>query len=163
MRFSTLTVILGFLASASCVSVKLAQPDAKRATGVKFEAPRAPFTADSRKEVDASWQNPNNGNLISYLSDCTDQSDPSLESIVQGALGGLTEMHFDKKETLTMQGREARRVVVSGKVDGVPSQIDMLAFKRDSCIYILSYVGVQKAFAGDHAAFDKFVEGFRAP
>ncbi|MGZ3722866.1 MAG: hypothetical protein ACXVA9_08060 [Bdellovibrionales bacterium] len=163
MRFATLTVLLISLAIADCVSVKLAAPEAKRATGVSYVSPPKPFVKDASKEVDAAWQNPKNGNLISYLTDCQDDNDTSLESIIQGALGGLVEMKFDKKENTTIQNREARRVVVSGKVDGVPSQIDLLTFKRDSCIYILSYVGVQKTFHEDHAAFDKFVEGFRAP
>jgi hypothetical protein len=161
MRFATL-IILGFSLSG-CVSVKLAQQEAKRATGVKFSAPAKPFSPDGTKEVDAAWQNPKNGNLISYLTDCQDDNDPTLDTILQGALGGITELKFDKKESPAIQGREARRVVVSGKVDGVPTGIDMIAFKRDSCIYILSYVGVQKTFNEDHAAFDRFVEGFRAP
>jgi hypothetical protein len=62
-----------------------------------------------------------------------------------------------------MQEREGRRVHAAGKVDGVPTEIDLLAFKRNHCIYILSYVGVKKAFTEDRSAFTKFIEGFRAP
>lgn len=115
------------------------------------------------KDVDAAWKNPKNGNLISYLTDCHDESDPALDFIVQGALGGLTDLKYDRKDSPMIQGREARRVVASGRVDGVPSKIDLLAFKRDNCIFILSYVGVQKSFAENHSQFERFIEGFRAP
>jgi hypothetical protein len=161
MRFATLIAITGFL--TCCVSVKLAQQEAKRASGVKFQEPASPFNRESNKDVDASWQNPRNGNLMSYLSDCQDDNDPTLESITQGALGGITDLKYDKQSTESVQGREGRRVLVTGNVDGVKSKIDMLAFKRDNCIYILSYVGVEKSFSADHAAFDKFIQGFRAP
>ena len=101
--------------------------------------------------------------MISYLTDCHDDSDPALDFIVQGALSGLSGLQYERKESPTVQGREARRVVASGKVDGVPSKIDLLAFKRDNCIYIISYVGVEKSFAENHSQFEKFMEGFRAP
>lgn len=161
MRFATL-ISIGLLL-ANCVSVKLAQQEAKRAIGVKFAEPGNPFQSDKSKDVDAAWQDPKTGNTISYLTDCADPNDPTLESIIQGALGGITELKYDKKDNTTFQGREARRVLVSGNVDGVMTKIDMLTFKRDNCIYILNYVGVEKSFAQDHAAFDKFVQGFRAP
>jgi hypothetical protein len=163
MRFSTLSAILIPLLCAGCVSVSLATKAEKRATGVKYDSPASPFQSESRHDVDGAWKNPKTGNLISYLTDCQDENDPSLDSVLQTALGGLTDMKTEKKESPTIEGREGRRTVVSGKVDGIASKIDMLAFKRDECIFILSYVGVEKPFEKDHAAFDKFIEGFHAP
>jgi hypothetical protein len=135
----------------------------KHAEGVKFSEPGSPFRKETREDIDGAWKNEKNGNLISYLTDCQDQSDPTLETIVQGAISGLSEMKIDSSENPIVQGREARRVVAQGKVDGVASKIDLLAFKRNHCIYMLSYVGVSKAFDKDHAQFDKFIQGFYAP
>jgi hypothetical protein len=163
MRSSALNFFLISIACSGCVSVSLAKSEVKRATGVQITQPSKPFETESRKDVDAAWKNPKNGNLISYMTDCQDENDPGLDNIVQGALSGLTDLRYDKKESPTLDNREARRVLVSGKVDGVPSQIDLVVFKRDSCIYILSFVGVQKSFGQDQGQFDKFVEGFRAP
>jgi hypothetical protein len=92
-----------------------------------------------------------------------DATDPSLDHIVGGLLGGLASVKRESDETVTVQGREGKRVLAAGKVDGVPTHIDLLVFKRNQCIYILSYVGVSKAFPADRAAFNKFIEGFRAP
>ncbi len=148
----------------SCVSVSLSPPDeAKRASGVVFKNPHSRFSKESRQDVDAAWKNNANGNVISYLSDCKDPSDPSLDSILQGVLSGVSELQPVSRQTITHQAREARRVVVSGKVDGVPTMMDLMVFKRNQCIYILSYLGVQSSFAADQSQFNTFIEGFRAP
>lgn len=163
MRLATLIWLFISLFLTSCVSVSLGSHEIKRATGVSFSEPSTPFTKQSRKDVDGAWKNSRNGNMISYLSDCQDESDPALDYIVQGALTGVSELKFDKRDDLTIQGREGRRVLARGKVDGVPSAMDLLVFKRDNCIYILSYVGVQSAFGDNREQFNRFVEGFRAP
>ena len=149
--------------TASCISVSLGNHPTKHAVGVSYKSPSSPFAAESRDDVDAAWKNPKNGNLISFLSDCMDDTDPTLDSIVQGSLSGLSDLHFQSTQNPTMQGREARRVLASGKVDGVPTKIDLIAFKRNRCIYILSYVGVEQNFDQDHGQFDRFLAGFVAP
>lgn len=155
---------LSVLLCSGCVTVNLGQGGkGKRAEGVEIREPASPFEADKRDDVDAAWKNPKNGNVISYLSDCKDPSDPPLDNIVQGVISGLTELQIDSKESTMHQGREARRVAATGKVDGVLSAIDLMVFKRNTCIYILTYVGVKKSFPENRAEFGRFVEGFRAP
>jgi hypothetical protein len=152
------------LGLVGCVSVRLMPSDYnKRATGVQFVQPPAPFQPESREDVDGAWKNQSNGNLISFLSDCQDPSDPTLESVVQGALVGLNDLKIDSNFSTSVQGRDARRVQASGRVDGVPSSIDLLAFKRNRCIFILTYVGVKSSFKENHDQFDRFIAGFRAP
>lgn len=165
MRYATSFFILMLIpALTSCVSVNLGPSNtAKRASGVEYVEPGKPFSVKSVKDVDAVWKNEANGNSISYVSDCKDVTDPSLDQITNGLLGGLRGAKRESDETVMVQGREGKRVLVSGKVDGVPTQVDLLVFKRNHCIYILSYVGVSNAFATDRGAFNKFVEGFRAP
>jgi hypothetical protein len=165
MTFSkaALTLLFTVFTATGCVSVNLPGGTNKPASGVKYEEPASPFEKDPRKDVDQSWRNPKNGNVISYLSDCSDASDPSLDSIVQGVLGGLSDLNTESTETQTIQNREARRVLAGGKVDGVPTKIDLAVFKRNHCIYILTNVGVEKSFAQDRAAFNAFIKGFRAP
>jgi len=163
MRFATLIWLFVSALVAACVSVSFGSHETKRATGVNYSEPSSPFAREDRSDVDGAWKNSRNGNLISFITDCHDESDPPLETIVSGAMNGLSDLKYEKREAPMIQGREGRRVLASGKVDGVPSQIDLVAFKRDNCIYILSYVGVQSAFAADHAQFDHFLERFHAP
>ena len=44
----------------------------------------------------------------------------------------------------------------------MPTQIDLLVFKRNMCIYILTYVGVKKSFSDNRPAFQIFLDGFVA-
>lgn len=153
------TLLSGF----GCVTVKIADTDVKRAEGVKLKEPELPFAKDDRDEVDAAWKNGQNGNVISYLSDCKDPTDPPLSQITAGVVSGLAELKILEEKSVSVQGREGRRLHASGKVDGVPTEIDILAFKRNHCIFVLSYVGVKAAFPANRSAFNSFIEGFRAP
>jgi hypothetical protein len=159
----TVLIFTTLLLGTGCVTVKLGGQESQRADGVTFRDPPSPFVRDNRIEVDAAFKNPRNGNVISYLSDCKDPTDPPLDSIVTGVLAGLTEMKTESKEPLQILGREGRRVVAHGKVDGVLSGIELLVFKRNQCVYILSYVGVKDAFSENRADFNRFIEGFRVP
>ncbi len=149
--------------SSGCVTVKLANESGKKADGVTVNEPGKPFVKESRGEVDAAWKNSKNGNTISYISDCGDPTDPPLEQIVNGVVSGLGDMKTLEETTPIIQDREGRRVHVAGKVDGVHTEIDLLTFKRNHCIYILTLVGVKKAFAEDRPSFAKFIDGFKAP
>lgn len=163
MRFITLFIFLTAVLSNGCVTVKIGGSESKRAEDVKYSAPPDPFQAEERTDVDAAWKNKKNGNVISFLSDCKDPSDPPLDQIVSGVMSGLSEIKYESEDSPLVQEREGRRVLASGKVDGVPTQIDLLVFKRNHCIYVLSYVGVKKAFAADREHFNRFVQGFKAP
>ncbi|MBX3023117.1 MAG: hypothetical protein KF799_15685 [Bdellovibrionales bacterium] len=164
MNNTALIYILVSILLSGCVTVKLdGGGKGSRAEGVTYRAPGNGFAEETRASVDAAWKNPKNGNVISFLSDCKDPSDPPLDQIVQGIVSGLSDLKTESSETVTVQGREGRRVVAFGKVDGVPSGIELLVFKRNMCIYMLSYVGVKKAFADNRADFSRFVEGFQAP
>lgn len=162
MKASVIVILLSF-AAAACVDVNIGPRRIKHASDVHYKEPDRPFEKDDRSDVDAAWKNGSNGNLISFLSDCQDDYDPALDGIVQDTLTGLSDLKIESTQSPTFQAREARRVVATGKVDGVPSKIDLLVFKRNRCTYILTYVGVLNAFDADHAKFDQFLKEFRAP
>lgn len=164
-KFFFYMTILLFLTGTSCVSVKLSSDSgtSKRAVGVQYSEPSKPFAKNENPDVDASWQNGKNGNVISYLSDCKDPSDPPLDNIVAGVVAGVNDLKFESREDIEVQGREGRRLLATGKVDGVASAIDMVVFKRNQCIYILTYAGVKSTFPANRADFTKFVQGFKAP
>lgn len=159
---STRYCILVFIL-CSCVSVSVATKKSVHATGVSYGAPALPFERTSGDNVDAIWRNPKNGNAISYLSDCGDDSDPPLPSIESGVLSGLFPYTYQSQSDQKFEGRAARRVQVTGHVDGVPSVVDLLIFKKNSCIFILSYVGTEQYHAADMQRFDKFISRFHAP
>ena len=158
-----LTILIS--SCTACVSVKLSTDGngTKRAEGVQYVEPTRPFAKNENPDVDASWQNSKNGNVISFLSDCKDPSDPPLDNIVAGVVAGVSALKIESSEVVEFQSREGRRVLATGNVDGVPSAIDMLVFKRNFCIYILTYAGVKNSFPANRDEFTKFVQGFKSP
>lgn len=148
--------------SVSCVSVRLANPEVKKADGVRYSAPGGDFASFSPDHLDAAWKNPKNGNSISYLSDCDPKNDPSLNSIQKGILQGIQKQEV-LLEYKRFNGRQALFTEVKGEVDGIPSQIKLVILRKNKCIYVLTYVGLDSHFGTNQKEFDSFVRGFQAP
>jgi hypothetical protein len=163
MMAATLKTAILALCMTGCISVNLSNNKLQKAAGIKFQSPEAPFEKASGENVDQIWRNPKNGNAISFLSDCSDSSDPSLVAIEQGVLSGLYPYSYESQTQMTFDGRAARKSRIKGTVDGVASIVDLMVYKKNNCIYILSYVGLQQKHAEDQKRFDTFVERFHAP
>lgn len=161
MKSSLLCIMM--LSMGGCVSVQLGGSKSIRAKGITYTKPDSRFEKASADNVDEIWRNPRNGNAISYLSECGDSSDPSLISVEQGVLSGLYPYTYESQKDIMFENRAARRVSVKGVVDGVPSLVDLLIFKRNNCLYILSYVGLEQHHQEDLKVFDRFTQGFHAP
>lgn len=151
------------LLSTGCVSVKLGDSPLKKAENVRYTAPGSPFDTFEASHVDKAWKNKRNGNSISFLSDCSASSDPSLENLTQTILNDFSGHQIVAQRNLQYNGRQALHSTVSGSVDGVPSKFDILVFKKNSCIYVLTYVAVASTYDQDAATFEKFIRGFHAP
>lgn len=151
------------LCLSGCVSVNLGGGTPTKADDVKFDAPASPFQKANVKFVDEAWRNNNNGNSISYLSDCQSGSDPSLESLKTSALSDIQNVEIIKESEETFNGRAALRTHARGKIDGIISDMEFLIFKKNGCIYFLNYVGVKDKFSENRIVFDQFIQRFHAP
>ena len=150
------------LIMAGCVSVRLGDGKTEKAKGVQFQSPGGNFSSISEDHVDSAWRNQKTGNAISYLSECG-PNDPSLESVTRGILSGFSK-HDVMEETRTeYNNREALITTFKAPVDGVPSQSELVVFKKNGCVYILTYVALEKTFRDDHSTFQKFLREFKAP
>lgn len=146
-----------------CVSVNLGAGKTARSEDVEFVAPTTPFEQLSNSRADGAWQNPENGNSISFFSSCDDAADPSLESVIRDLFIDLKEMKTLRSEASIFNGREAQIAEVEGLIDGVKTRIHAVVFKKNNCLYTLSYIGVSTAFDHDHGRFDDFTRSFKAP
>ena len=162
LRPRTLLIASALLLS-SCLSVNIGGGKMKKSEGVKISAPPAPFQDAKNQNADRAWINKKNGNTISYLSVCNDPADPSIEAASQDLFNDLTGSQIVKTEHFSFNHRDALRTEVKGEIDGVPTQITAVIFKRNDCMYTISYVGVVKAYADDHARFESFLTSFEAP
>ncbi len=148
---------------SACVSVTLGKDKNKRADDIHYKAPSTPFKEMEVKGADEAWQNKSNGNTISFLSTCNDAADPSLEAVQGDLLSALDDLHVLSSERQTFNSRLALATEAEGFVDGVRTRLATLVFKKNNCIYALSYVGVDKTFADDRSRFHEFVKTFEAP
>jgi hypothetical protein len=148
----------------ACVSVELnkSQP-ITRNENVSFAKPTKPFVELKASDLDHGWRNPQNGNSISFITECSPDVDPTLENIYSGIIKGVNNAESVSKNKITYNGREALRALVTGDVDGVGSKIDFLIFKKNGCTYVITYVALAATFDQNVSDFQKFVDGFRAP
>lgn len=150
------------LFTAACVSVKIPTSTGTKATGVKTEDPPSPYEEIKSPSADKAWLSGKTGNTISYLSDCN-AGDPTLQQLETESLMGLSKLKIlDSKDT-NFNGREALSTLAQGEVDGVSVKTELVVFKKNNCNYTLSYGGLTKNFDKERNAFQKFLEGFRAP
>ena len=147
----------------SCVSVGIDKPKVQHSSSVEFMAPSSPFEKFEAKNLDSAWKNSKNGNSISYLSDCNTENDPSHEAILDGIVASVPHKKVLSSEMIQFNNRKALQAKVSGSVDGVETLFEVLVLKKNNCIYVLTYVGLNDSFKRDLSTFEKFKEGFKVP
>lgn len=149
--------------TASCVSVNIGPKGGEHSKNVQVAAPGLPYQPLKQSNADGAWQNSKNGNSISYFSTCNDPADPSIESASSDLMSELRELKVINQTRTVFNGREALDQEVEGRVEGIPTKIRAVVFKKNGCIYSMSFIGVSKAFDSDRSVFEEFLKGFKAP
>jgi hypothetical protein len=147
----------------SCISVNIGPKPGERSKGVEYSAPDKPYEKLKDTRADGAWQNAASGNSISYFSTCNDPADPPLDSVARDLFSELRESNVIRQSTTSFNSREALDMEVEGKVDGVPTRIRAVIFKKNGCTYTLSQIGVPRAFESDRPKFQSFIGSFQAP
>ena len=146
-----------------CVSVELPNSKTTTAKDVQWSSPGGPFKEIKAANADRTWLSSSTGNTISYLSECGNTADPSLQILESESLSAISRMTPVSAKGFDFNGRAARESVSSGEVDGVPVQLKLLVFKKNGCNYTLSYGGVLKNFSSEEKYFEDFKKNFKAP
>ena len=152
-----------FILVSGCVSVSLDRSEVRRSDAYKFAVPPSPFRAHQAPQVDHAWKNAQSGSIISVVSECAPNFDPSLQILRDDVVRSLTSLEVKAEKNLTFQGREALRTLVHGRVDGVDSAVDLLVFKKNGCSYILNLIGGPQTITPDLPRFEAFLSRFEVP
>lgn len=163
MRFLPRLTFIFALALGGCVSVNIPTGNNRRAEGVHFQAPANPFHDIDPQLADKAWVDEKTGNTISFISDCGNKVDPTLNQLQSEAVSVISNFKMIQEKTISFDGREALLSTVSGDVDGVAVMMRVLSLKKNSCNYTVSYTGVSKTFEQESAAFNQFMNSFKAP
>ncbi len=151
------------LTLGGCVSLNFGGAKIIKSNEVKFKEPVKPFREVKTAAQDHTWRNELNGNTISYLSECNDPSDPSLEQIATGITGEIDDAQKIESSEVDFNSRPALHSIVDGKVDGIATRFELMILKKNSCIYVLTYAAVTSDFAASQKDFIAFAKGFQVP
>jgi hypothetical protein len=146
--------------------------------GTVFRTKQTTFRVGPRP---ASWkrlETQGDRGLLSYRDDahhativlngrCDEPSDDApLPSLTQHLFLLFTERTIEEEATIPFDGREARRTVLSAKLDGVPKHFVVLVAKKDNCVYDFVLIVDENADAVSQKTvesdFQSFVAGFHA-
>jgi hypothetical protein len=161
-NFFIIFLIPYFLLQSGCVSVEVEEPKAEKAENIKFINPKGYENYDN-SPLDQAWKNNINGNSISFLSECGNANDPSLEKIREGIISNLGSTKIVSENSLMFNGRNALNSTVASSIDGVDTKLEILIFKKNSCIYVITYVALAPSFEEDFDIFQTFLREFKAP
>ena len=97
---------------------------------------------------------------ISVNSTCSEYEDVPTVALVNHLLFETTERTFIEEETVTLDGRGARHVVVQVELDGVPVELELFVLKKDGCVFDLGHVRGRASDPAARAGFLEFVARF---
>jgi hypothetical protein len=97
---------------------------------------------------------------VSVNSTCVDYEDVPADALINHLLFEMTNRRFVLEETVTLDGRGARHVIVQAELDGVPLEIELFVLKKDGCVFDLDHIRSRFASPTARAAFLHFVQHF---
>lgn len=143
----------------SCVSSILKEKAPTFSKEIRFKDPQSGFT-QINLSVYPAWKNSKTGNVISIISDCSENDVASLSSFHQLITGSIEEAKTLKQESLTFKDKPALLYLTEGKLDGQPIAIRSMSFKRKNCGYVSSLSGKPTTLEVDLSTFNSFNESF---
>lgn len=162
MRIFRVIFIFFIFSNLACVSIDIPKNELKRSNTYSYKKPNSDlFKSKETPNLDILWVHANNGNSISILSDCSSNYDPSLKQIKNGITSGINNLETKSSNYKTYNKRKALFTHIIGDVDGVLSEFDLVIFKKDGCVYTLTYVATKNSYKATKQIFDDFVLNFK--
>ncbi len=101
------------------------------------------------------------GTVITVNATCDKKTDAPLDVLTNHLLIGLTDREVADRSIVSFDGREAERVTIEAKLDGVPIRMTTLVMKKNWCVYDLVYAAPPDSFASHLEEFEQMLAGFR--
>jgi len=111
------------------------------------------------KGTNLAFRHPGGG-MIAASAQCPAREDVPLAVLTNHLLFGIETKEDRGRALLTLDGRQALRTRVLGELDGVPIELDLVALRKDDCLYDLQLIAAPRDFAARQRDFDAFVHGF---
>lgn len=163
LQHRSFLILILFTLMSACVSVNVRPPASKRAADLQFVDPAKPFKKQSNDNADNVWQSQKTGNTIAVISECKTPIEVPLQSLENDTIYAMTDAKILNTSEITYNDRAAIETTASGLMDGIDIQMKVVTFKKNSCNFILTYVGRSKNFVPEESVFENFLKGFIAP
>jgi hypothetical protein len=115
------------------------------------------------RDADLAYVHRVDGSTLLINSNCTKTEDVPLLALTFHLLIGLTEQNILGHNTLQISGREALETTVEAKIDGVKRKMQILVFKKNSCVYDIVLSSLPEKFEENLVAYQSAVKGFDVP
>lgn len=162
MKYTIGILFLIFILSG-CVSVNVAAKKAKKSDSYVLKSPQVPFEQLKTESADLAWKSKKTNNIISLQSECNSEQETSLQNIANSAYNAFSDYKTEQENVIEYNQREALQTLVAGKVDGVPVKMKSYFFKKNECIYTITYFGTPQKFSNELQIFDQFASDFKVP
>lgn len=144
-----------------CISLNIGAPDTVKSKNLNYKEPDKHFKGLKSSSADRAWLSQKTGNTLSFTSECGDAS-ANIDQIYNELLSGVSQSKVVEEKREFFNERAAIKSHVTGNVDGIPVKMAFLVFKKNSCVYSISYGGVEKNFESELADYQKFLSHFKA-
>jgi len=100
------------------------------------------------------------GGIIAVSSSCNRTEDVPLDVLTNHLLFGVEAQVEHGRTAFTLDGRAALRTQLSGELDGVRVELELVVLKKDGCTYDLQLIAAPAIVAQCQPDFAAFVQGF---
>lgn len=108
-----------------------------------------------------SWYNSSHRSSISTDAYCgRSVNSRSLASLGGDLITALSNRTFVEEREFELAGRGAQRQIVTGTLDGVPTQVNLVVVRKDGCVFDFYLVSQGEPPAGAEEDFEAFFGGF---
>lgn len=86
--------------------------------------------------------------------------DAPLRILTNQLFYGFTESQRLNQRTIVLEGREALRTLIKGKLDGAPVYLDVVVLKMNECVFDFFYIAKPDDYDRGLTHFEGFYQGF---
>lgn len=131
------------------------------AKGYRVSLPPGAWRVSTDGRADLELARP--GSKAGILAHATCEGRPpsrSLAVLARHLVFGLEERKLLERGEVTVAEQLGTRMLLEGRLDGIPVKVEAFVLKGEGCVYDLVYVAAPAEFAAGHEEFRAFVESF---
>lgn len=114
-------------------------------TGLKLSSPSSKWEVIDKDKSDFAFHNTDSHSVIFINSMCRKYLNSNLKSYFNSLFNDVRDLEITREETKNVFEREALVIHASTSLDGVSSNLSVILFKKDRCLYDLVLINSDKA------------------